>query len=372
MDPSERARYAERALRAYAAMQRAFRRPSGLYRRDGRPGRLGVAAHLWPAARAFVATLDLAGIDPELRTGLDAGRRTGFDGERAIAGELAALARYWDPTPAPAYASDLHRTPLGGDRYYDDNAWVGLALIQLERMRPGSGWLERAQELWRFALTGWDPLQGGVFWVEQGHGIGRRNHDRNTVSTAPNAALALHLAELGRVLVPAAPVGPDELYRWVLANLGDGAGLFHDKLRGDGTLDRTIWSYNQGNMVGASVLMARAPGEPSAEHLARAETIARATLGRYAAGGFDGQPPAFDAICFRNLLQLHAVSGEDRLRVAIEAAVRAYADAAWERWRDGEDRFTLGPDGTSLLTQSALVQILALLAWDPAAYGTLA
>jgi hypothetical protein len=353
-------------------MQREFRHRGGGYRRDGVAGRFGVRAHLWPAARAFVATLDLVGIAPALRPG--------FDAEAALAWELAALERYWDPRGAAgAYGSDPHRTPFGGDRYYDDNAWVGLGLIQLERLRPGSEILERVGALWDFALAGVDQRsgagRGGVFWVEQGRGIGRRNHDRNTVSTAPNVAVALHLAELSGA--GTAVAAAESLHAWVLATLdagGDGAGPFADKVRGDGSVDRTIWSYNQGSMVAISVLRARlAADDPSrTECLAHAERIARRTLAHFADGGFSRQPPAFNAICFRNLLMLSAASRDAELRAAIVTSVREYTEAAWEHARDDDDRFHLRQDGVTLLGQSAMVQILALLAWEPAGYGRLA
>ena len=121
------------------------------------------------------ATLDLAGIGQEL---------TGVGVAEAIEDSLAQLERYWDPRgDPPAYSSDVRGTRMGGDRYYDDNAWIGLALVQLERMLPGSGFLDRAEALFHFAVSGWDPRAvphpGGVFWVEQGWGLGARNHDRN-------------------------------------------------------------------------------------------------------------------------------------------------------------------------------------------------
>ena len=246
--------YAARAARAYAAMQRRFRTRDVLYRRDGKLRLPGTAAHLWPFSRALVATLDLAGIAHDLTADIDA--------DAAVAASLKALERYWDPSgDPPAYSSDVRGARLGGDRYYDDNAWVGLALVQLERMRPGSGYLDRAEELFRFAASsGWDrravPNPGGVFWVEQGRGAGTTNHDRNTVSNAPNAELGLHLAELrDRRLTAPESIVAEEMYEWVLATLDasresdlPGTGLFWDKLRGDGTLDKTLWSYNQGSM----------------------------------------------------------------------------------------------------------------------------
>lgn len=370
--------YAARAARAYAAMQSSFRTGEGLYRRDGRWRLPGTAAHVWPFARAFVATLDLAGV-PE-------GLVEGFDADAEIADRLEALERYWDPSgPPPGYSSDVIGTRLGGDRYYDDNAWIGLALVQLERMRPGAGRLDRAGELFRFAAGGWDrrldvPSPGGVFWVEQGHGVGAKNHDRNVVSNAPNAELGLHLAELTGVAIGGTDgVGPEDMYEWAAATLDasrghedEGTGLFWDKLRGDETIDRALWSYNQGSMVGVNVLLHRRSPGAEAEHLPRAEAIARKALLHYAGVGYEGQPAAFHAIFFRNLLLLHAATSDAALREEIIAAMRGYADTAWSERRDRRDRFHFSSGGVTLLDQSAMVQLLALLAWDPSAYGLLA
>jgi hypothetical protein len=377
--------YAARAARAYAAMQLRFATRRGMYRRDGRLHLPGTAAHLWPFIRAFVATLDLAGAP--------AGMVEGFDADAAIAERLDTLSRYWDPSgPWPAYSSDVVGTRFGGDRYYDDNAWVGLCLVQLERMRPGAARLDRAAEVFRFAVNGWDrredvPAPGGVFWVEQGRGVGARNHDRNTVSNAPHAQLALHLAELG-----AAPgsepgdAGPHDMYEWVNAALdagsasasgerpgdeGPGMGLFWDKIRGDNSVDRTLWSYNQGSMVGLNVLLARIAGGGAGTHMARARAIAGKALRHYE-GEYERQPAAFNAIFFRNLLQLHAATTDAEVRDEIVRTMRGYADHAWDALRDDNDCFRFSGSPTSLLDQSAMVQVLALLAWDPGDYPKLA
>ena len=363
--------HAERAIRAYRAMRRQFVRRDGLYRRDGRPRLPGLAAHLWPTARAFAGAVDLLGV----RSGLCGG----FDADAAVASHLPVLERYWEPTrPPAAYASDVVGSWLGGDRYYDDNAWVGLTLVQLERLTPGRGHLERAARLFEFAASGWDsradaPHPGGVFWVEQGRGTGARNHDRNTVSNAPNAELGLHLDELTADRRRYARA--HDMYAWVNATLdaGDGGtGLFWDKLRGDATIDRTVWTYNQGSMIGANVLLARrADANERARHLERAEAIAERALKHYA-GRLDQQPAAFNAILFRNLLLLDAATADAGLRARIRETMEAYADAAWSTRRDRHDRFRLSGGGLTLLDQSAMVQIHALLAWDPADYGRLA
>ncbi|HUA05911.1 MAG TPA: glycoside hydrolase family 76 protein [Solirubrobacteraceae bacterium] len=361
----ERPVHAERAARAFAAMQAGFRSRDGLYRRDGRLHLPGTAAHLWPFSRALVATLDLAGIEDGL---------PGFNAEAEIKNGLAALEHYWvanaDP---PAYSSDVRGTRIGGDRYYDDNAWVGLALVQLERMRPRPGSLERPGELLEFARSGWDQRDGGVFWVEQGRGIGARNHDRNTVSNAPNAELGFHLSELkGEAVTEPGRA----MYDWVLKTLdasrgtdSPGTGLFWDKVRGDGSIDETLWTYNQGSMIGANVLMARLEQPPQdVVYLDRAEAIARKSLTHFSEDEYIRQPAAFNAIFFRNLLLLHHATRDATLRTDIIDTIRNYTDHAWDRTRDRHDRFHLSNGGVTLLNQSAIVQLLALLAWDPSAY----
>jgi hypothetical protein len=370
--------HAARAAHAYGAMRREFLRRDGLYRRDGRPRLAWSAAHLWPTARALAGAVDLLGLRPDLRGGVDA--------EAAVASHLAALERYWDAdSRPPAYASDVIGSRFGGDRYYDDNAWVGLALVQLERLRPGRGHLQRAGRLFDFAVSGWDtrpaaPSPGGVFWVQQGTGAGARNHDRNVVSNAPNAELGLHLDEL--TAEPARRTRYERaraMYGWVNTTLDagredgePGSGLFWDKLRGDGTIDRTLWTYNQGSMIGANVLLARRPGTADpARHLARAEAIAGKALDHYA-DRLDRQPAAFNAIFFRNLLMLHGATGDTGLRVRIRSAMEAYAEAMWSTRRDRRDRVRLARHGATLLDQSATVQTYALLAWDPSDYGRLA
>jgi hypothetical protein len=365
----ERQSYGERAVRAYQNMLSRFRNRDGLYRYDEGPP-VRTTAQLWPFARALVATLDVAGIG--------SGRPGGLDVDELIGEHLQALERYWDPAgPRPAYCSDINGASRRGDRYYDDNAWVGLGLIELERLRPGSGHLDRSQDLFQFAVSGWDARQGGVYWCEQGRGTGIRNHDRGTVSNAPNAEIGLHLAELGRPQ-DAGPIGPSDMYQWVLDNLdasrdgeSPGTGLFWDKVKGDGTIDRAFWSYNQGSMIGATVLLARLDPGRQDTYLGRAEAMARKALNKFA-GAYERGSPAFLAIFFRNLLLLHHATGDQDLQGDIIAAMSEFAEIAWSRAQSARRGvFGLG-GGPKLLEQSAYVQVLALLAWDPGAYGRLA
>ena len=353
--------HAQRARQAHIALCERFERADGMLRRDGRWHLPGTVAHLWPFARAFVATLDLAGM-------ADA---TGAAPAVASlpARRLSALERYWDER-GPAYASDPPGHPFGGDIYYDDNAWVGLALVQLARLRPGESRLDRVAQIADFARGGWDPdagvaHPGGIFWVQQGRGAGRRNHDRNAISTAPNAQVMLHLAELDATRSDGAPEPtPARCAAWVRDALSGPGGLIRDKIQGDGTIDRATWTYNQGSMIGLYAQLARRGGPDSAQHLQRAQELAGRALDHYAQTAYAGDPAEFVAIFMRNLLLAHAAVEDRELRARITTTLHERADAAWTH--------AAAERHLSLLAHSALVSLQALCAWDPADYPRLA
>jgi len=125
-------------------------------------------------------------------------------------------------------------------------------------------------------------------------------------------------------------------------------------------------------MVGANVLLARRSEDARAEYVTRAEAIAYKALRHFAGAAYERQPPAFNAIFFRNLLLLHEVTDDEGLRTQIIEAIRGYTDYAWHEQRDRRDNFHLSNGGVTLLNQSAMVQLLALLCWDPGGYRRLA
>lgn len=143
-------------------------------------------------------------------------------------------------------------------------------------------------------------------------------------------------------------------------------GLYWDKFLGDGRLDQTKWSYNQAVTLGASALLYRWTGEE--RYRTRGREIADAVLEHM---DLTRQPPSFNCMLCRNLLLLSSVTGDG----AYERAMHAYAELAWTTVRarettlfsfDGQDK------PVTLLDQAAMVQINALLAWDPANWPKLA
>jgi hypothetical protein len=346
-----------RAHDAFAAMQAAFAVAdgSGLYREqvpvepEDRP-----YAFEWPFSQAHIAIADLAN-QPGVH-----GRR--YDGALAIA--AAAQEHYWDAdggtTGLPGYASyPVGEFGDGGDYFYDDNEWVGLLDVQRYLTDGDEAALARAEEIFALVVSGWDtdpthPNPGGVFWTQAPW-----SSDRNTVSNMPGAQLGLRLHQI---------TGEQHyldwalrMYDWTNENLQRPDGLYSDHVDLAGTIEPTVWSYNQGVPVGVNVLLYQATDDR--RYLDEAVRIADAAYRYYVTEGrLDDQPAFFNSIFFKNLLLLEAEIGGTTYR----SAMQEYADRAWSERRDpATGLFVFEGGHTQLLEQAAMTQIYAVLAWSP-------
>jgi hypothetical protein len=361
---------ADRAVAAYNAMQGSFYATDGssLYA-ETYPQSGNRYSFLWPFSRALAGTLTLAGVPSNLLGGAsyqsDAGDR------------LTGLSHYWDGTGYDSYPPAPYGK--GGDKYYDDAAWVGVATAQYNRKSGDPTALAEAQNAFNWVYPGgWDtnssdPDPGGIYWVNQGVGVGATNHDRTTTSNAPNAELALLLGNVSAA---------NQIYGWVnqyLYNLPTSPNyasnqppLMFDHVTAAGTIDHTLWTYNQGTMIAANVREYQLTGQ--AAYLSEAEAIANTALDTFTESTYIAQPAAFDAIFFRGLLVLYAATGDTALQSRIIQTIQAYADDAWNNHRSSQNlfKFPSSPgSGYQLLDQGAMVQIYAALAWNPTDYDKL-
>jgi uncharacterized protein YyaL (SSP411 family) len=252
----------------------------------------------------------------------------------------------------------------GGRKFFDDNAWSGLDLVEVYRLTGDAAALARAREVFEFTISGWDntatnPDPGGVWWSQQNPNP--RFAHRNTISTASSAELAAQLFEATGRTHSDYLGWAKRMYAWVEAYLAGSNGLYGDHVDLAGQVDPGQLTYNQGTMVGAGVLLYRLTDEPA--YLARARATADTSLDVF--GPDFAQPPAYNAVYFRNLLLLEAETGDQRYRTAM----RAYADQIWDTLRDPETglfNFAYGRNRSvephRLVDQAAMLQIYALLA----------
>jgi rhamnogalacturonyl hydrolase YesR len=201
-------------------------------------------------------------------------------------------------------------------------------------------------------VSGWSAettwvMPGGIRWKEP-----ETNRSRNTCVNGPAAELALRLHDKTGEASYLDRAG--RIYDWARHALLRGDGLYVDQIAPDGTRNPTIWSYNQGTMVGAGVLLARQTGDPS--FLDHAVATATAFLGGTSATQLMTQDPAFNAVFFRNLLTLDRERPDPRYR----SLAFDYGAHMWETKRLRHGLFA--GQGSPLNNAAAMVQIYALLA----------
>ncbi len=307
---------------------------------------------LWPYADAWSALCTLAGLPGQTRA------------RALLAGRVDGLAKYHrrhraalrGTGPIGFESSAVFPHGRGGDVYYDDNAWLGLALDRQHNVTGAVDAAPLSRRLLAFVVSGWSEVPswshpGGIRWK-----VPTSNRSRNACSNGPAAELAalLHLRDGD----PTSLGWAVRIYAWTYDALRGSDHLYLDQIAPDGTLRSEIWSYNQGSMIGAGVLLHEATGHR--DYLTQAETTAQASVRRFSVDRLLAQDAAFNAVFFRNLLLLDHVVPNPAYRSLAED----YAQAMWVERRD--PRTGLFSGGDSFLNNSApMIQIYALLAGSP-------
>ncbi len=229
--------------------------------------------------------------------------------------------------------------------YYDDMAWLGLALDRADRL-VGAGRPAAVATLVDQLLGAWsDDLGGGIPWR-------RGDEFKNAPANGPAAILLARTGFLDRAVATA---------DWIDRCLRDPrTGLIHDGARPDDRpghdpvrVETPIYTYNQGVVLGADLELARRSGHgdrPAARVRRLVDAVAdELSAGGVLAGHAGGDSGLFTGILARYLaLVARSLPGTDdrsaRTRDRAAALVRDSADAAWRHacWTSAGPTF--GPD----------------------------
>ena len=248
-------------------------------------------------------------------------------------------AHYDAEADPPAYDSYI-RVGGGGQKHYDDNEWLGLEFVEAWRTPGDPAYLVKAEEMLRFALSGWSAAMGrGIYW---------RQHDdatKNTCSNGPAAVLVLELhRETGRREYLAT-----RILEWLALLQSPDSGVYWDSVSATGNIDKRTFSYNTGTPLHANALLYRITGESS--YLEAARVLAAASYAHFApvdvASGECLFPdtPWFNAVLLRGYLARYATDPL-RDRTYIDAMQRNL-DYAWKHARAADGSFSPDWSGRS-------------------------
>jgi hypothetical protein len=221
--------------------------------------------------------------------------------------------------------------------------------------------LERAEQIMAFVTAGWQTnpklaCTGGIPFSDS-----PSNTDRNTVTDGPAAELALQLYRATGN--PAYLQFAEQAYEWVRACLMQPSQLYADHIRQHGVIDPTLWSYNQGSMIGAGVLLYQVTHDGA--FLFQARQTAKAALAYFTLERLLAENPFFVSVYLRNQMYLDSVTHDP----PGAHLAQAYINYVWVNRRLSDGLFVWGvPPSSQLLVQAAAVQVYALLSTKPATY----
>ncbi|MFI6170632.1 glycoside hydrolase family 76 protein [Nocardia sp. NPDC051052] len=236
------------------------------------------------------------------------------------------------------------------NRYYDDMAWLVLALERADRLL-GVRFGGALDELKAGLNEGWNPDVGAVPW---------RAGDEyyNTPAIGPTGIAMARLGELSRA---------GELAEFLNTRLRDTAsGLILDGIHEPGgRIEATLLTYCQGVAIGLETELALRTGESG--HRKRAAELIAATGDRLTHAGVIAAAAGDDSGLFMGILARYLAEAALALGDTTAAdIVHASARAAWKNRAEVDGLPLFGPDWSRPVTVPELPGTLSQLTVSPA------
>lgn len=262
---------------------------------------------------------------------------------------LKIIKEYYDPAPpAPGYASYIMKFK-GGDRFYDDNQWIGIACMDAYGRSKENFYLETGKEIYRYMMTGFDTvLEGGLYWQEN------KKTSKNTCSNGPGIILSLQLYKAAheQSYLDTALL----LYNWVNKNLKAPNGLYYDNIDiKSKRVDQRIYSYNTGTMLQSAIYLYELIGEE--RYLNEAVATADNSINYFYSGEKFRDDYWFNAVLLRGYQHLLKHKNDMRYILAFKKCV----DNALEKDRNNLNLMGK-PRSLDLVAQTGMLEILARFA----------
>jgi len=262
---------------------------------------------------------------------------------------LKAIDQYYNNAlPAPGYQAYVTKEEKD-DRYYDDNQWIAIACIDAYNRTKQQHYLDMAELIYRFMMTGYDTISGGGLYWKEGD-----KTTKNTCSNGPGILVALQLYKItgNKNYFDTALV----LYNWTNTYLRSPQDVYYDNVKIPSfKIDSALYTYNAGTMLQSNVLLYNITGNEN--YLGEAQRIAEAAKKIFYKNGKLPGNYWFNAVLLRGYIELYKVDhNKQQLQFFIDDANRIWKD-------EKDDKNLLGQvaNRKSLIDQSAMMEIYARL-----------
>lgn len=309
----------------------------------------GGAATLWGYGAALTMAGNILKIDPTYQPAID----IAYD----IVENLEQF-RY-KGSDMIYYTAVVH---MGGEAYYDDNAWVVLGLYEIAMALNDDNIMNTSKGIMDYVMSG-ESVHGGVYWKET-------TISRHTCSTGPAIVSALLFYELTKDTKYLDFAIRN--YEFAVNVLRDDNGMYNDYAlhnieTGEEFVDKAKYTYNTGTMIWAGALLFDITGVESYKEdalLSSEGGLLFATQRPNEDVAFYPATPWFNLYLLQGYISVGLILEEDKY---VEH-MRASLDYAWEHAKNDSGLVAKNwklavYDHNQILDVAATAECYALLAY---------
>ena len=310
--------------------------------RETKNGYLRAYTYLWSLCALYQAANEIEKLDPKAKL---------------MEPLIKNMAGYYDPAPPKGGYTDYIMKLKPGQRYYDDNQWIGITALDAYARKKQKSDLAKGKEMYDFMMSGYDQvLGGGIYWVEG------NNSSKNTCSNGPGVLVALQMyqATKNKMYLDTAL----KIFNWTNAKLQTPTGLFYDNIRTkDGSLGKATFSYNTGTMLESNVYLYEITGDK--KYLDAANAMAESSLSFFYGEGKFRDGYWFNAVLLRGYQHLLKHNKDTRYIMSFKKAL----DHALKEEKNAQGLFNDKKGVQNLVEHGGMLEILARFAWLESRYN---
>ncbi len=264
---------------------------------------------------------------------------------------LKIMNAYYDPAPPKPGYSDYIMKLKPGERYYDDNQWIGITALDAFARTKQKADLNLGKLIYDFMMSGYDTvLGGGIYWKETS------KSSKNTCSNGPGVLVALQLyqATKDKKYLDTALL----LYNWTNKKLQTESGLYYDNINTKTEkIGKATFSYNTGTMLQSNIYLYECTGDK--KYLKLANAIADSSLSFFYGRDKFRDGYWFNAVLLRAYQHLLKYNKDTKYLLGFKKCL----DYALKNDKN-EQGMLSGKEGVhNLVEQGGMLEILARFAW---------